>query len=139
MHLLDKANPPQEFSLVKQAMDIDLQQFLKPYPPEIIELILRLRSLILEVVPTAIEQVDPPSKLIAYGIDKKMSGLICTIQPQRGYVNLGIYRGIDLPDPQGLLEGTGKVHRHVKVKSIASIDEPALRALLEAAARAKPR
>jgi hypothetical protein len=118
-------------------MDIDLQQFLEPYPPEISDLILRLRSLIMEVIPTAIVQIDPPSKLIGYGIDKKMSGLICTIQPQKGYVNLGIYRGVDLPDPQGLLEGTGKIHRHVRVKSIASIDEPALRALLEAAARAK--
>jgi len=48
-------------------------------------------------------------------------------------VNLGFAHGISLSDPKGLLEGTGKRARHVKLKSIDDVNRPALRQLLEAA------
>ena len=32
------------------------------------------------------------------------------------HVNVGFFRGADLPDPNGLLVGTGKFMRHVKIK-----------------------
>jgi hypothetical protein len=38
-----------------------------------------------------------------------------------------------LPDPAGILEGTGRFMRHVKVRPEAPVDEPALRALVRAA------
>lgn len=51
------------------------------------------------------------------------------------WVNLHFMRGPSLPDPNGLLEGSGKMLRHVKLRSQAELDErtPALRALLQAA------
>lgn len=49
------------------------------------------------------------------------------------HVNIGFYRGAELPDPAGLLEGHGKCMRHVKLKPGAEIDEAALGALIEAA------
>jgi hypothetical protein len=39
----------------------------------------------------------------------------------------------DLPDPQHLLQGSGKVVRHVKLKSAHDLDTPAIRALIKAA------
>jgi hypothetical protein len=57
------------------------------------------------------------------------------IAPQRGYVRLAFTRGAELPDPAGLLEGTGARMRHVKVRSVADAKRPELVPLIRAAAR----
>ncbi len=113
------------------------EEFLSSYSPDVRELALKLRALVLEVMPGITEQVDSPSRLVAYCTGPKMSDVMCTIMPLKAAVNLGIYRAVDLPDPTGLLEGTGKLHRHVKIKTAADIQDPALRALLLAAMAAK--
>ena len=46
---------------------------------------------------------------------------------------MGIAYAIELPDPAKLLEGTGKLHRHVKLKSKANLETAALKSLLKAA------
>jgi hypothetical protein len=51
------------------------------------------------------------------------------------HVNVGFFHGASLPDPAGLLEGTGKYMRHVKVKPGLAFDESALDALITAAYR----
>ena len=51
------------------------------------------------------------------------------------HVNVGFFHGASLPDPAGLLEGTGKYMRHVKVKPGHDVDTPALEALITAAHR----
>ncbi|MFZ9583353.1 MAG: DUF1801 domain-containing protein [Pseudohongiellaceae bacterium] len=51
----------------------------------------------------------------------------------RLHVNVGFYQGADLADPQGLLQGTGKAMRHVKVQPGTPLDEPALTCLIETA------
>jgi hypothetical protein len=59
-----------------------------------------------------------------------------------GYVNafkahasVGFFRGATLPDPAGLLEGTGKHMRHVKIRPGRDFDAAALSALIDAAYR----
>ena len=49
------------------------------------------------------------------------------------HVNVGFFHGAALPDPAGLLQGTGKTMRHVKVKPGLALDGPSLRALINAA------
>ena len=49
------------------------------------------------------------------------------------HVNVGLFLGAHLADPAGLLEGTGKNMRHVKLRPGAEIDREALKALIEAA------
>jgi hypothetical protein len=49
------------------------------------------------------------------------------------HVNIGFFRGAELGDPKGLLQGTGKFMRHVKLKPGVQIDELALRELVNAA------
>ena len=41
---------------------------------------------------------------------------ICYFVVNKKHINLGFYNGIDLEDPHGLLEGTGKKLRHVKIQ-----------------------
>ncbi|HEX7070680.1 MAG TPA: DUF1801 domain-containing protein [Rhodothermales bacterium] len=50
-----------------------------------------------------------------------------------GHVNVGFFQGADLPDPSGLLQGSGRFMRHVKIRPDGEIDEEALVALIDAA------
>ena len=49
------------------------------------------------------------------------------------HVNVGFFLGAHLTDPAGLLEGTGKNMRHVKLRPGAEIDRDALAGLIQAA------
>lgn len=49
------------------------------------------------------------------------------------HASIGFFHGSSLPDPAGLLEGSGKRMRHVKLKPGAEVDETALAALIDAA------
>jgi hypothetical protein len=50
-----------------------------------------------------------------------------------GHVNVGFFHGAMLDDPAGLLEGTGKRMRHVKLKPGLQVDDDALSELIDAA------
>ena len=49
------------------------------------------------------------------------------------HVNVGFFRGAELGNPTGLLQGTGKFMRHVKLRPGHDVDAAALRNLIEAA------
>lgn len=51
------------------------------------------------------------------------------------HASVGFFHGASLPDPAGLLEGSGKRMRHVKLRPGAELDEQALTALIDAAWR----
>src|SRR5512145_2426801 len=51
----------------------------------------------------------------------------------RAHVNVGFFRGAELADPEGLLEGTGRWMRHVKLRPAEDIDATALRGLIRTA------
>ena len=51
------------------------------------------------------------------------------------HVNVGFFQGAALPDSAGLLEGTGKHMRHVKVRPGLALDVSSLEALITAAYR----
>jgi len=39
-------------------------------------------------------------------------------------VNLGFPRATEMPDPEGRLTGTGKLHRHIRIESKKDLDQP---------------
>ncbi|WP_443747625.1 DUF1801 domain-containing protein [Asticcacaulis solisilvae] len=49
------------------------------------------------------------------------------------HASIGFYQGASLPDPSGLLEGTGKRMRHIKLHWGQPVDEAAVTALIFAA------
>jgi hypothetical protein len=114
-------------------MSAEVEQFLAPYSLEIRDLAWKVRALVLDVFPEGIEQFDAPAKLIGYGFDRTYKGLVCGITLHKAHVNLMFAQGAELPDPAGLLTGTGKRARHVKVQQPGDVDRPGVRALLEAA------
>lgn len=57
----------------------------------------------------------------------------CYVNVFTAHVNVGFFHGASLPDPAGLLEGTGKRMRHVKLRPGREVDVDALTALIDAA------
>jgi hypothetical protein len=53
----------------------------------------------------------------------------------KSHVNVGFFHGAALRDPAGLLEGTGRFMRHVKLTPKSAVDAAALDALIAAAYR----
>ena len=51
----------------------------------------------------------------------------------RAHVNVGFFHGATLPDPNRLLEGTGRFMRHVKLGPEREVDAAALTELIEIA------
>ena len=114
-------------------MSSELEQFLTPYSPMVQALVLKLRTLIREIMPDAIEQLDLPAHLIGYGLDRTYKGLICGITLHKAHINLMFARGTELPDPEDLLLGTGKRARHVTIRQEVDLERPGVRTLLVAA------
>ncbi|HXV92575.1 MAG TPA: DUF1801 domain-containing protein [Pseudonocardia sp.] len=73
----------------------------------------------------------PGEPSVAYGLGpKKMSQAYCYLMPQKDYLNLGFYHGAAVPDPEGVLEGTGARLRHVKLRSLADAQAPHIAKLI---------
>lgn len=102
--------------------------------PAIARLATQTRALVLDVLPTAFEVVWERQRNTGYGTGpKKQTEHFCWISPATAHVTLGFNYGVELPDPAKLLEGTGKLFRHVKLASIVDLERLAVRALVAAA------
>lgn len=123
----------------RNTITIELEDFLAGFAPEVRNLAIALRDLVFEMEPEAIEQIDVPAHLLAYGYAKTYTHLMCVIILYQNYVNLGFPRGVDLPDPEGLLEGTGKRARHVKIFELDQVETPEVAALIQASIDSTPR
>ncbi len=75
---------------------------------------------------------DPGNGLLAFGWSMRMRDLVFALIPHAGWVNLQLADGALLSDPTGIVEGTGKRIRHVKVRSAEAAAAPAVRDLVRA-------
>ena len=108
-------------------------EFLSGYSEEVVTNALQLREVLFENLPGITEQVDIAAKMIAYCYGQKYVEMICTLIPSKKGLKLGFYKGADLPDPNNLLEGTGKISRYVDIRSKDQIKSVALKKLIESA------
>jgi hypothetical protein len=93
-----------------------------------------LRQLIVCLHEGFFEIVWPKHRIASYGVGpKKMTEHYAYIGVQGSHVNLGFYHGASLADPEGLLEGTGKELRHVKLRDVAAAQRDAVASLLREA------
>ena len=105
----------------KGATSGTFEELIAGASPEVQEICKELRKVILEVHPEAVEVVRLGDKAASYGVGpKKMSEAHTYIMPLKDRANLGFYYGALLEDEVGLLEGTGKKLRHIKVRSLES-------------------
>lgn len=92
-------------------------------------------------LPGAVEMVHgrKNSLVIGFCADERASTVINSIAVYRNWINLYFFEGGSLPDPEGLLQGSGRMVRSIRLTSAADLDRPAVKALMaEALRRAEP-
>ena len=93
-----------------------------------------LRDLVASRHPEFVEIIWPKHKIASFGVGpKKMTQHYAYISVQPTHINFGFYHGASLPDPAGLLEGTGKELRHIKLSDSSSAKNTAIATLLRKA------
>jgi hypothetical protein len=120
------------------AVERDVDRLLGEHPLELQAIERALRATIRTAFSEAIVQVDFANKLIAFGRSMKIRGLLFAIIAHKAHVNLQLADGALLPDPAGLIEGTGKRIRHVKIRSVEAAASPEVRAIIVAQLAARP-
>jgi hypothetical protein len=113
-------------------LERDIDRLLAERSPEIQAVARALREVIRSELPGGVEQVDFGNKLIAFGHSMKMRDLLFAVIPHTAHVNLQLADGVELPDPTGIVEGTGKRIRHVKLRSLGDVGRADVRALVRA-------
>ena len=116
-----------------RTMPATFDEFVGAYPSAVQDLARAARAVVGEVLPDADEEVDPAGRVIGYGYGG-YKGLVCSIILSKSGVKLGVVGGASLPDPKGLLTGSGKVHKYIALTSTKDAGAPAVRKLLTLAA-----
>ncbi|HET9494130.1 MAG TPA: DUF1801 domain-containing protein [Chloroflexia bacterium] len=109
------------------------EELLSLHNPTVRPIVAAARELVLSAWPDAVERIIGTDKMFRYGTGPRMSDEVIYIAGFTSHANLGFVRGAVLPDPHGLLEGTGKGMRHVKLRSPEDVNRPGMRELVEAA------
>jgi hypothetical protein len=97
------------------------------------------RQLIEQLLPEARSDFRAGHNSLAYSFTGRYADVFLYLAPFKKHVNLGFFHGADLDDPHGLLVGTGKQLRHVKLSSVEELHHEGIRPLIEAAARNAPK
>lgn len=112
----------------------DFQALLDHKSGKLIELYLDLRAFMLDINPEANELLYHTHALTSvYSLSEKLGHGYCHIPIYSEHLNLGFNRGAILPDPDGLLQGTGKWIRHIPVRESTDYRNDQVRQLVEAA------
>ena len=107
--------------------DLGVSTFINQQPSALKHLLNALRVLILQAGPYIEETIKYNIPFYDY------QGQLCFLNVRKGGVELGFCQGAFLANEQGLLVGEGKEVRHVRIKSLAHIDQEAIQALLQEA------
>jgi hypothetical protein len=101
-----------------------LLEVLEPYPEAVVEVVLRLRERLLGVVPDAHEVVWDATNAVSLVVvpSSRWQDGICHVAAYSRRANLGFNRGAALTDPLGVLQGEGRLIRHVTFASPEEVE-----------------
>src|SRR5699024_5844027 len=106
-------------------VEAEMRELLDNFNPQVQELALHIRKRILDIAPDAEEKVYKGWESLRYGFRQSTKDQFAAIELLKERVNLEFPYGVDLTDSAGILEGTGKRFRHIKIhnKEIAESKE----------------
>src|SRR5438045_7623316 len=93
---------------------LTVEEYLSDYRPEVRDIAVRARLLVLSVYPDAVEYAHSGYEMIMYGTGLKTSNMVFYISAHESHADIGLF-GVGLPDPTGLMKGTGKDLRPVEL------------------------
>jgi hypothetical protein len=122
--------------VVERAAPEELLRFLALLDDEVVEIALALRARVLETLPNLHEVVwDAVNAVtVAYTPTTRWQDGLCHTPAYTKHVNLGFNEGATLPDPRGVLTGSGKHIRHATMRTLADVEAAWIPRYLEAAA-----
>jgi hypothetical protein len=83
------------------------------------EIVSEVRKIVLAAVPEAEEAIKWAQPVYS------VNGPFAYIKAFKSSVNFGFWRGVDIDDPGGLLQGSGEKMRHVKLTNLDDVDQGA--------------
>ena len=110
-----------------------LERLLNSLKPEILDLVIKLRILVIGSNPSLVERVYPSWKTIGYGTSVKMSAQVCFIEAHEKYVRLGFNRGAKIADPMHLLQSQGDLLCYFQFEHVSQINNSAILEMLKSA------
>lgn len=115
-----------------QQTEAQIETYLSPFKEEIQVLARQLRHYLKKSTAPAVEIVaDSVNSLnIGYGFTEKAWDCYCAIIVYRNHINISFPSGAGLSDVHGLLHGSGKRVRHLKLKSMKDVDTKEVLGLL---------
>ncbi len=110
-----------------------VEKLLESYPSEVQALAQRARRLLLRLLPGVQEGASSYAPVLGYSYGPGYGGTVCTLILSKTGVKLGLVRGSELADPYGLLEGSGKVHKYIQLRTASDLDRAGVKQLVKAA------
>lgn len=109
----------------------DFLHYLKYKNQELIDLYIGLRNFILDLYPESYELLYHTHALTSvYSVSEKMGDAFCMIPIYTNHLNLGFNKGALLKDEKKVLEGTGKLIRHIPIKTIDDYNNKTVKQLI---------
>jgi hypothetical protein len=133
--------PERDGTLAAMDAAAQLDSFLDKFTPELAAHARAVLARMRARVPGAVQLVYDNYNALAVGFsaNEKVSGVVFSVAVYPRWVSLFFFVGPSLPDPIGLLKGTGTTVRHIVVKDLALLDSAGVQALIsEGLARAMP-
>jgi hypothetical protein len=112
-----------------------LERIIAKQPPDMARLTKAVLAKMRTRLPGATELVYDKKRSLVIGFcpDDRATHAINSIATYTKWLNLYFFEGDNLPDPEGLLQGSGVAVRHIRITDAKDLDRPAVRALLAAA------
>jgi hypothetical protein len=101
-----------------------LLELLAARRPDVAPLVLALRGLVTRAAPDATESVHSLYAVVDLFTFARPSDAFIHIVAYEKHVNLGFNQGATLPDPHGLIRGTGKKIRHIRITTKEDLKKP---------------
>jgi hypothetical protein len=122
--------------------EADLDKIIAKQPPKMAKLTREVLAKLRPQFPGAVEMVYDKKRGMVVGFcpDDRASNVINSIGVYSKWINLYFFEGDTLPDPEGILQGTGRIVRNIRIDSATDLDRPAVKALMaEAVKRSQPK
>lgn len=116
---------------VNRPEDLAAAELLAGHDEPVVIVTQWLRELVRASVPDAVESVYEGWH--GFGFRRARAGHVCAVFPRAGEVRLSFEHGAAMPDPHGLLTGSGSQVRHVQVRAVGDPPAADLVELIDAA------
>lgn len=112
-----------------------LNAFISRYSPDIAAQVRAMLKTLRARLPGAVEMVYDNHYALVIGFCpvERASEVIVSLAVYPEHISLCFFAGDRLPDPDKLLQGSGKISRHIRLEGPETLDKPAVKALIKAA------